>query len=320
MSTATLTESAFEELSHRHRRELHVHCYRMLASYDEAEDAVQEAFLRAWRGRADFDGGALVRAWLYRIATNVCLDVLRAKGRRAIDSHACNEISWLQPYPDRQLDQIPSSEDGPDVVAVARETIELAYLAALQTLPPRQRAALILREVLGLPAAEIATHLDTSVAAVNSALQRARITMQDHLPSHRSEWSATSSTPSADERELVAKFIDAHQRYDTAAAIALIADDIRITMPPYDMCFDGVQGMLPLLERAFGPDRDGEWRLVPTTANRMPAAGSYLLRPGDSEYRAFKLDVIRVEEGKVAEITTFGPALFPEFGLPSILD
>ncbi|MGH8892714.1 MAG: RNA polymerase subunit sigma-70 [Actinomycetes bacterium] len=314
---SVLVGEDFETLTQRHRRELQVHCYRMLASYDEAEDAVQETYLRAWRSRETFLGEH-VRAWLYRIATNVCMDMLRAKSRRVPEMQSYAEVGWLTPYPDSLLDEIPSGDDQPDVVAVARETIELAFLAALQVLPPRQRAALIAREVLGMPAAETASLLETSVAAANSALQRARATMRAHLPSHRNDW--TASEPSPAERELLDRFIDAHQRCDAAAAVAIAAQDVRVTMPPAGMCFDGLDTVAALIERAFGPDRDGDWRLRPTMANRMPTAASYLRRPGDTRFRAFKFDVLRVEGDSIAEITTFGPELFELFGLPVVLD
>ena len=314
--TATLTEPDLAAATERHRRELHVHCYRMLASYDDAEDAVQETFLRAWRSRATFDGQYL-RAWLYRIATNVCIDLIQARKRQVPEMHSYAEVGWLSPYPDRLLDEIPSEEDQPDAVAVARETIELAFLAALQVLPPRQRAALLAREVLGLPAVETAALLETSVAAANSALQRARATMQQHLPSHRNDWSAAPPSPA--ERELLDRFIDAHQRCDAAAAVSAAATDLRVTMPPAPMCFDGLDAVAPLLERAFGPEREGDWRLLPTSANRMPAAASYLRRFGDTEFRGFKMDVLRIEDGEIAEITTFGWAMFPLFGLPLVL-
>ncbi len=305
-------ESAFVALAERHRRELHVHCYRMLASFDDAEDAVQETLLRAWRHRDGFDGGAF-RAWLYRIATNVCLDVLRRSSRRLSAMHSFADLPWLQPYPDRLLDEIVSSEEQPDVTVVERETIGLAFLSAMQVLPPRQRAALILRDVLGWPADETASLLETSVAAANSALQRARATMQEHLPARRTDWPAAA--PTAEERALLERFIDAHERCDAEAALAIAAPDLRITMPPDLMSFDGLDAIRPLLERAFGEDRDGDWRLVPTQANRMPTAASYLRRPGDSVYRAFKFDVLRIEDGAIAEITTFGAGLFPAFGL-----
>ncbi|TDW21457.1 sigma-70 family RNA polymerase sigma factor [Kribbella kalugense] len=302
-------ETAFAALAGQYRRELHVHCYRMLGSYDEAEDAVQETLLRAWRARASYDGRTYFRAWLYKIATNICLDVVRRPTAR--------DLVWLQPYPDRLLDEIAPPANQPDAVAVDRETIELTFLIALQTLPARQRAALIARDVLGWSAAETAGMLETSVAAANSALQRARVTMQQRLPVRRTDWSAPQ--PTAEEREVLARFIDAHQRCDAAAAIAIAAEDLRISMPPDRLSFDGLTTCLPLFERAFGPDRDGEWRLVPTSANRLPAAASYLLRPGDTVWRAFKLDVLRVHDGKIAEIMTFGYSRFPAFGLPDRL-
>jgi RNA polymerase sigma-70 factor (ECF subfamily) len=310
-------ESAFATLTERHRRELHVHCYRMLASFDEAEDAVQETFLRAWRNRESFEGDSLYRAWLYRIATNVCVDTIRSRSRRIPEMHSFAEFSWLTPYPDRLLDEIAPNDEQPDAAVVARETIELAFLAAMQVLPPRQRAALILRDVMGWPATETASLLETSVAAANSALQRARATMQQHLPSHRLEWSA--SEPSAEERVLLDRFIDAHERCDAAAAVAIASQDLRITMPPYPYLYEGLDAVRPLLERAFGPERDGDWRLVATQANRMPTAASYLRKPGDTEFRAFKFDVLRIEGGAIAEITTFGPELFPAFNLPPTL-
>jgi RNA polymerase sigma-70 factor (TIGR02960 family) len=310
-------ESAFATLTERHRRELHVHCYRMLASFEEAEDAVQDTFLRAWRGRDSFDGSTLFRAWLYRIATNVCLDMLRRNSRRMTTMHSFAEVAWLQPYPDRLLDEVAPSGDDPDAVVVERETIELAFLAAMQVLPPKQRAAFLVRDVLGWPASETASLLEISVPAANSALQRARATMQEHLPARRAEWSA--GKPSAEERQLLERFIDAHERCDAAAALAISRQDIRVTMPPNPVIFDGIQAIATLLERAFGPDRDGDWRLVPTQANRMPTAASYLRRPGDTTFRAFKLDVLRIEDGAIAEITTFGAVLFPAFGLPLTL-
>ena len=278
---------------------------------------MQETLLRAWRGRDSFDGSSLLRAWLYRIATNVCLDMLRRSSRRLTTMHSFAEVPWLQPYPDALLDEAAPSDEQPDAVVVERETIELAFLAALQVLPPRQRAALIARDVLGWPASDTASLLETSVGAANSALQRARATMREHLPQQRADWSA--GTPSAQERELLDQFIDAHERCDAAAAIAIAAQDIRITMPPNPYCFEGLEKFAPLLERAFGPERDGDWRLVPTRANRMPTAASYLRQPGDCEFRAFKLDVLRIRNGLIAEITTFGASRFPAFGLPPTL-
>jgi RNA polymerase sigma-70 factor (ECF subfamily) len=314
MEPAAVDESAFTDLIERHRRELQVHCYRMLASFDEAEDAVQETFLRAWRSRDSFDGSSMFRAWLYRIATNVCLDMIRRNSRRLSSMHSFAEVPWLQPYPDAMLDEAAPTDDEPDAIVVERETIELAFLAAIQLLPPRQRAALIARDVLGWPAIETATLLETSVAAANSALQRARATMQEHLPARRAEWSA--GEPSAEERALLASFIEAHERGDAALAVSIASQDLRITMPPAPYLFEGLESIAPLLQNAL---REGEWRLLPTMANRMPTAASYLRQPGDSVYRAFKFDVLRIEDGKIAEITTFGPALFEAFGLPLTL-
>jgi RNA polymerase sigma-70 factor (TIGR02960 family) len=307
-------EPAFTTLAERHRRELHVHCYRMLASFDEAEDAVQETFLNAWRGRSGFEGGSQFRAWLYRIATNVCLDMLRRNSRRATGMRSFAEVPWIQPYPDLLLDQAAPAEEQPEAVAIARETISLAFLAALQVLPPRQRAALVARDVLGWPASETASALGTSVVAANSALQRARATMQSHLPPRRAEWSAHE--PSVQERALLEQFIAAHERLDAEAAIAVAAQDLRITMPPNPWTFDGREEIRPLMANAAAM---GDWRLFPVAANRMPAAASYLRRPGDSQFRAHKLDVMRVEEGLIAEVTTFGAELFPAFGLAPML-
>jgi RNA polymerase sigma-70 factor (TIGR02960 family) len=310
--------AAFADLTEPHRRELHVHCYRMLASFDEAEDAVQETMLRAWRSRERFQGHALFRAWLYRIATNVCLDSLRRRSRRLTSLGSFAEVPWLQPYPDRLLDELLSTgeHEQPEAVAVARETIELVFLAALQLLPPRQRAALIARDVLGWSAAETATLLGTSMPAANSALQRARATMQQHLPARRADWSAGG--PSDQEKKLLGQFIDAHERGDVGLAMSIASTDLRVTMPPQRFLFEGIDVIRPLLAGAFG-EEGGEWRLVPTMANRMPTAASYLRTRGDNLFRAFKFDVLRIEWGRIAEITTFGAELFPAFGLSLIL-
>ena len=305
-------QAAFTELARLHRRELHVHCYRMLASFDDAEDAVQEVLLRAWRGRSAL--GPQYRAWLYRIATNVCLDLLRARSRQAAILRPGGDVPWLQPYPDRLLDEIAPPQDEPEAAAVGRETIELTFLVALQVLPPRQRAALIVRDVLGWPAADAAALLDMTVAAANSAVQRARAVMREHLPAERSKWPA--AVPTAAEQKLLQQFIEAHERHDAGAIASLSATGIRVSMPPYPQVFEGIGALETLLQRAFGPDRDGDWLLLPAAVNRMPAAASYLRRPGDSLARPFKLDVLRAESGAIAEITTFGYALFPALGLP----
>ena len=241
----------------------------MLASFDDAEDAVQETFLRAWRSRESFEGGTLLRAWLYRIATNVCLDMLRRSSRQLTTLHSFAEVPWLQPYPDRLLDEAAPGADQPDAVAVERETIELVFLAALQVLPPRQRAALIARDVLGWPASETASVLGTSVAAANSALQRARSRMQEHLPDRRAEW--TAGQPSAQERALLDGFIDAHQRCDAEAAIAIAARDIRVTMPPHPFRLRGAGRGRPADDAGVraGPGR----RLAAAADAGQPDAG-----------------------------------------------
>jgi RNA polymerase sigma-70 factor (TIGR02960 family) len=306
-----LDEATFHSLTERHRRELHVHCYRMLGSFHDAEDLVQETYLRAWRRRASFQGGPLLRAWLYRIATNACLDALRRTKRRVDSMQSFAEVPWIQPYPDRLLDEVAPTEDQPDAKVVTKETIELSYLAVIQLLPPRQRAVLILRDVLDWSANETAQALDMSVAAANSALQRARATLDERLPAR----DPAAAEASVDERELLDRLVAAHERADVDAAVALMRDDIRVTMPPNPWLFDGLAQVRPLLER--GLPGVGEWRLVLTRANRQPAAGSYLRAPGDTEFRPFKLDVIRFEGGLVAEFTTFGNELFEAFGLPA---
>jgi len=299
------SEADFSARAERHRRELHVHCYRMMGSFEEAEDLVQETLLKAWRNRAELSRDDWFRAWLYKIATNTCLDAIKARGRRPASS---TEVLWLQPYPDTLL----PAEEEPEAALFARETIELTFLAVIQQLPPRQRAVLILRDVLDWPASDVAELLEIGVAAVNSALQRARETMKKTLPQDRREdW--RSPAVEASERELLARFIEAHERGDAEIALAAISDDIRITMPPHPMVFDGRDAMLPLLERAFSGM--GEWKLVPLRLNRMPAAASYLREPGSDVFRAFKFDVLRVQDGVIAEVTTFGSSLFEAFGL-----
>jgi RNA polymerase sigma-70 factor (ECF subfamily) len=302
----------FDRAVERHRRELHVHCYRMLGSFEEAEDAIQETFLRAWRSRDTLIDDAGRRAWLYKIATNVCLDALRKHKRQPA---RVPDLPWLTPYPDRLLDEVAPSEEEPDAVVVARETIELTFITLIQLLPARQRAVLILRDVLDWSANETAALLDMSVASANSALQRARATLKDELP----EADPRADALTEDEQRLLAGFIAIHERMDAEAAAALMREDIRISMPPHPVVFDGREAILPLMVRAFGSEREGDWRLVPTRANRMPTAASYLRRFGEDEFRAFKLDVLRVADGKVAEIMTFGPALFEQLGLPLVL-
>ena len=222
-------EAAFAAVTERFRRQLHVHCYRMLGSFDEAEEIVQETFLRAWRARRAFEGRALLRSWLYRIATNACLDVIaRRRPQRVVVG---DEVTWLQPYPDRLLEPVAPSRDEPEEMAVSRETIELAFIVAIQYLPPRQRAVLIARDVVGLPASGAAEMLDMSVASVNSALQRARATLRSVLPERRMDWTVASE-PTAAEREVLRRYIDASERADLQSLAALLREDVRCAMPP----------------------------------------------------------------------------------------
>jgi RNA polymerase sigma-70 factor (TIGR02960 family) len=313
-------EADFATRAERHRRELHVHCYRMLGSFDEAEDLVQETLLRAWRRRADLERDEWFRAWLYKIATNACLDAIKRDGRRVPSLGSFRDIPWLQPYPDRLLAEAAPPDEEPAAATIGRETIELTFLAVIQLLPPRQRAVLILRDVLDWPAAEVAGLLEIGVAAVNSALQRARETLRRELPAARREdWE--SPEVSEDERALLDAFVDSHERGDADAALALLSDDIRVTMPPHPLLFEGREAVLGLMRTAFGPPEPmGEWKVVATRANRMPAAAAYLRAPGADSFVAFKLDVLRVRDGRIAEITTFNHELFEQFGLAMTLD
>jgi RNA polymerase sigma-70 factor (ECF subfamily) len=299
----------------------------MLGSFDDAEDLVQETLLRAWRGRAGFEGRSAVRTWLYRIATNACLDFLESKPRRlqSLESprgEEPNAVEWLQPYPDRLLDQIASSDSEPDALVIARETIELAYLAAIQYLPPRQRAVLILRDALGWSAKETANLLGDSVASVNSALFRARSLIRDRLSDRRLEWSRTA-TPTDEERKVLERYMDATDRADSAALAVLLRDEVRLTMPPFATWFQGLDDIVRAFEFSTDPSSSsylGRLRTVATAANRQPAVAAYVQRPGQSQYQALGVDVLRLDGDRVIEITRFvNPNLFSAFGLPSTL-
>ncbi|WP_432094979.1 RNA polymerase subunit sigma-70 [Streptomyces sp. bgisy100] len=317
--------SAFALLAERHHRELHIHCYRMLGSFEEAEDLVQETLLRARRQTRSAEGDPAsrepeFRTLLYRIATVVCHDALRHK-RRLPALHSIAEVPWVQPYPDRLLDQAAPGGGGPGPAAVTRETIELSFLAALQLLPPRQRAALVLRDVLGRAAEETAALLGTTATAADSALQRARATLREHRPPHLDDPGSAAGREGAAEvdaeaeAELLRRYVDAHEQADTAALSALLREDVRVTTLPRPWSYEGRAALAPLFEQTFGPQRPGDWKLLPTGANRSPAAAGYLRPEGESGHRAFKLDVLRVEGGAIAEITTFDAELFPAFGL-----
>jgi RNA polymerase sigma-70 factor (TIGR02960 family) len=305
----------FALITERHRRELQVHCYRMLANYEDAQDMTQETFLRAWNKRETFKGHAGLRTWLYRIATNACLDFLdKRTDRTPVPSGlADSEVLYLQPYPDRMLPEDPQES------VVARETIELAFIVAVQHLPPRQRAVLILRDVLGWPASKAAEALELTVASVTSALQRARVTMREQLPGRRLDW--RNPELSHDERAVVKSYIDAHERNDLAGLTSLLRDDLRFAMLPEagtltTTAKDAVDGWVS--GGLFQPGHD-EWRGIPTTVNRMPAAALYLRTPDNPEYRLFAIAVLHVVDGKIAELTGFDATGKPWLDLPPTL-
>ncbi|GHJ14022.1 MULTISPECIES: RNA polymerase subunit sigma-70 [unclassified Micromonospora] len=304
----------FAGLTERHRRELHVHCYRMLGSFEDAEDVVQETFLRAWRRRETYAGRSTLRAWLYRIATNASLDLL-AKRRPAPATGG--EVPWLQPYPDRLLDEVPGGDaDEPEAVAVARETIELAYLVAVQHLAPRPRAVLILRDVLGWPARDVAELLGDSVHSVNSALQRARAGMRAHLPAERQDW--TGGEEDAGTRELVRRFTDASVAKDVGRLAALLREDVRCSMPPTPGLQVGRAAVVADWVSDGFPEL-GRLRAVPTSVNRQPAVAFYLWQEGAGAYLPLTVDALRVSGGAIAEIVTFHADQFPRLGLPGRL-
>ncbi|MDN5854392.1 MAG: RNA polymerase subunit sigma-70 [Actinomycetia bacterium] len=307
-------EPAFSGLTEQHRRELHVHCYRMLGSFEDAEDTVQETFLRAWRRRETFEGRSTFRAWLYRIATNACLDLL-AKRRPAPATGG--EVLWLQPYPDRLLDELPAGEaDEPEAVAVARETIELAYLVAVQHLAPRPRAVLILRDVLGWPAKRVAELLGDSVNSVNSALQRARAGLREHLPAERQDW--TGAEDDAATRDLVRRYTDASVATDVDELTTLLRDDVRCSMPPTPGVYVGLDTVVNNWV-ADGFEDLGHLRTILTFVNRQPAIAFYHWRKDESAYLPLTIDVLRITGGAITEITTFHNDQFPRLGLPERL-
>jgi RNA polymerase sigma-70 factor (ECF subfamily) len=283
----------------------------MLGSLDEAEDLTQETFLRAWRFRSTYAGRASIRAWLYRIATNVCLDALERRPRVPTDA---GEVMWLQPIPDDLL----SDADEPDAEVVARETIELAFLVAVQHIAPRPRAVLILRDVLGWRAREVAELLETSEASVNSALQRARAGLKEHLPARRSEWSADASPA---DRALVARYIEAAEAGDAAGLKAIMADDLRFSMPPEDGMHVGGDAVVDLwFENGFGDTETfGEVRMLLTFANRQPAVANYVKSPGSDVFVPLALDVLRIADGEIVEVLAFPMSTFAAFGLPETL-
>ncbi len=316
-------QAAFRELTEPYRRELQVHCYRIVGSVQDAEDLVQETLLAAWRGLDGFEERSSVRGWLYRIATNRCLNALRDTARRPQpvapprvelpEPTRRAEPVWLQPFPDALLDDIPDQAPGPETRYEARESIELAFITALQLLPPRQRVVLVLRDVLGYRAAEVAAMLDTSETSVKALLQRARTTLRTQ-PAPVGDRSRPPN--SAREREIAGHFADAMERGDTAAVVALLTDDAWLTMPPEPHHYQGHVAIAAFLEdRAMR--RGSALRVVATRANRQPAFGCYLPTPPAGIARAYGMVVLTVRDDKISAITWFfDTSVFPAFGLP----
>jgi RNA polymerase sigma-70 factor (ECF subfamily) len=320
-------ERAFARLAEPYRRELQVHCYRMLGSIEDAEDAVQESYLRAWARLESFAGRAPFRAWLYGIATHACLDALRRKKARVWPTDLAGpadpanyplaqvELPWLQPYPDRLLDSPAPPDAEPEAAVTAKETIELAFVVAIQRLPARQRAVLILRDVLDWSAKDTAAALQMSSIAVNSALQRAHATLAGHLSPARSEWSVRSNPA---EKTLLRDLIAAWESSDTPALVALLNTDVRLVMPPGLTWFAGRDAVGEFFrEHVFGEMGRG-WVLLPTAANRQPAFALYYRKSADVVPEPFAICVLRVQDGAISEIALFQqPELFPSFALPA---
>ncbi|WP_313407463.1 RNA polymerase subunit sigma-70 [Aeromicrobium sp.] len=310
---ADVDESEFTGLAQRHRSELHVHCYRMLGSFEDAEDTVQETFLRAWRRRETYEGRSTFRAWLYKIATNACLDLL---AKRRPEPATGGEVLWLQPYPDRLLDELVAQEDGPEAAAVSRETIELAYLVAVQHLAPRPRAVLILRDVVGWPAKDVAELLGDSVNSVNSALQRARAGLREHLPASRQDW--TGGDEDTATHDLVRRYAEASVSADIDAIAEMLREDVRVSMPPTPGLVIGRAAVLEDWNEHEFAEMTG-LRVVETAVNRQPALGAYQWDETAGAYLPLTVDVLRIEDGVISEITTFHADQFPRLGLPERL-
>ena len=320
----------FASTVERHRHELLVHCYRMLGSLPDAEDAVQETLLRAWRYRDSVKEGAPLRPWLYRVATNACLDAIARDERRAtLAARAAadddcagqqEDVVWLGPIPNSVLEPATPPASTPEAMTLRSETIEIAFLTVIQLLTPQQRAALILCDVLDWSAKDAADLLDLSVPAVNSALQRARARLRERLPSHKPAWPA-SADASAAERDLLNKYVEATEAADFRAFASIIREDATFRMPPDPGVAAGREAIFKLwIEGGFGSEPFGRLRCVVTHANFQPAVACYRCQPGDSTWRALAMDVLRIEGGLITEIVTFMPDNFPLFGLPMSMD
>jgi RNA polymerase sigma-70 factor (TIGR02960 family) len=326
MRAAQGDEEAFRELTDPHRRELQVHCYRILGSMQDAEDVLQETLLAAWRGLERFEERASLRAWLYRIATNRCLNALRDAGRRPPldlpfdppEPTRVGEPTWLEPYPDVLLDGIIDASPGPAARYETRETVELAFIAALQHLPPRQRAALVLRDVLGFRAAEVADVLDSSVESVKGALKRARATLEQRLPPADRDRSPLPDSP--DERDLVRRFADAWQADDINGIVALLTEDAWLTMPPSTLEYQGRSAIASFLRENAAWRHGQRYRLVPTRANTQPAFATYRTDPHAPIAHATGVVVLTLEGERIAAITQFlDTSILSRFGFPRTL-
>ena len=320
---------AFRELTGPYRGELQLHCYRILGSVQDAEDMVQETLLAAWRGLDRFEERASMRTWLYKIATNRCLNALRDTGRRpqrageswpggaAPEPSRRAEPLWLEPYPDTLVDDLPDTAPGPEARYEAREALALAFMAGLQRLPPRQRAVLVLRDVLGYPAAQAAEMLEASEVSANSALQRARATLSAQLPAASRDRAPAARSPR--ERDLVGRFVDAFEAADAGKLVDLLTADAWLTMPPEPLEYQGHAAIAHFyVSRTWWGVQPV--RLVPTRANNQPAFGYYLRDPQAPVARAHGLIVLTLAGDKICAITRFGDnSLFPHFGLPRSL-
>ncbi len=318
-------EDAFRELTDPYRRELQLHIYRIVGSVQEAEDMLQETLLAAWRGLSRFEERASLRAWLYRIATNRSLDALRVNRRRPVEERMTqfpeptrwSEPLWLEPYPDVLLDGIPDEAPGPEARYEAREGIALAFVAGLQHLPPQQRAVLVLRDVLGYRAGEVAEMIETTETAVNSLLRRARAAFESRLPATGRDRAPLPS--SMLERELVDSFVETVENGDIEGMVALLTDDAWLTMPPLPHAYQGRDAIGAFL-RGAEERRGAPMRLVPTRANTQPAFGCYLPVPDTGVVRAFSMLVLTLEAREISAITWFADSnVFPRFGLPRTL-
>ncbi len=316
---------AFRELTEPYRRELQVHCYRMLGSFQDAEDALQETLLSAWRGFAGFEGRASLRTWLYRIATNRCLNARRSVSRRAAkewdvpnvqppEPTRLGEVVWLEPYPDASLEGAIDVPLGPEARYEQTESISLAFVTALQVLPPRQVAVLILRDVLGFHASEVADMLDATVESVNSALKRARASLQRRPPSAERERPPATDSPA--ENAIAAKFAAAWESADLDALVALLTDDVFVSMPPMPFEYEGRDVVARLCASLFGTGR--RFDLVPTRANGQPAFGAYV-RAATGIRHGTGLFVLTLSGDRICAMTRFEAGVLPWFGLPRSL-